>query len=1492
MKRLILLRVLVAVCTMASMAVKAQNLVNNPSFENVNTGALQCSWYTTQAQFNSAINNWTCPTGGSSDIFVSSLAPACFCSPNSTNGSAVGPQAPRTGTVMVGGSLWGNGGCSPYREYFQGSLSTPLVAGTQYKIEFYVSLADNSKNGCNNIGLKFSTAPVNVTSMCVYAATPDVNYTGTPITDKVNWTKLEFCYTPTASGLQYFMIGNFFSNVATTTISVAGTNSGNAYYYLDDVSIQPSLTTPVTPTATAASNCSSTTMTLSALPAGVNYTWTAPGGGSILSGTNAQNATVQGSGIYTLTVQNPTACVSTPVTTTVLANPAASAASPTITGTGTITCVTNTLSLSANLVAGATYTWSGPGIVSGGITPTIVLNAGGSYVVSMTSGGCTTSATTTVQQNITPPTINLTPTSTTISCASPTVQLSAVLNPASASYTWATPAGGTLSSTSITNPVASGNGVFTLTATNPANGCTGSATAGLVSGSSTVTLSVASASICSGGSTALTVSGNATSYTWSPSATLNTSSGTSVIANPAATTVYTVTGANGGCTGNTTVTVTVVPLPNPVVTPSSQFVCQGQSAVMNVSGGSTYTWSPAGSLSSASAATVTSTPTVTTVYSVLAAASGCTASAQATVNVVSNPVITITGNTTICAGASTQLTAQGVNTYSWSPAATLNTTSGSVVMANPASTTTYTVSGNVGTCTASTVVTVTVNPLPTLTVSPSQTVCAGTSVNLTVSGATSYTWSPAATLNTASGPNVTATPLATTNYTVTGSTSNCTNTAVTSIQVNAVPVLTLTPSVSSICIGGSTNLAASGAASYTWSPTGSLNTANGANVTANPTLTTVYSVLGSTGTCTTSAQATVNVISNPTITITGNPVICFGSNTALTANGATTYTWSPATGLNTNLGSAVTASPVSTTNYTINGHVGTCTTVAYVIVTVNPLPTLTVSPTQTLCAGSAAQLLVSGANSYTWNPATYLNTSSGASVTSTPAASITYTVSGANATCSNTISTSLVVNPIPVLAVSPSSPSLCAGGLVNMNASGASSYTWSPATFLSSTVGVNVTSSPTVSITYTVQGQLASCLSQTVVNVTAVQPPVLSISPNATICSGTSTNLAVSGANFYVWSSMNGLTTNNGGANVVASPSVSTSYTVSGAVLGCIGTATISVDVIPTPVIAASALPSSICEGSSSALSATGASSYTWIPASTLSNISGGGASATPLSTSIYTVTGSNGTLPNICLATQTVEVVVTPTVNLVIPAVNPICFGETTQVQASGASSYTWSPSIGLSSPNQAVSNAKPSITTIYTVTAGNGNMCTTQGTLELVVNPLPHVYAGADTTVNIDEAVTLRGTGNVPVEFLPAAGTVFNCNYCNAITVNPQEKTCYTLRGTSSAGCVAYDDVCVIVTKDWNVYIPNAFTPNGDADNDVFIPVGYGLSQIKLSIFDRWGTQIFAGDENNPGWDGKLKGKLCEQGVYIYQAEIKTMGGNTIKKVGHVTLLGTTTR
>ena len=94
--------------------------------------------------------------------------------------------------------------------------------------------------------------------------------------------------------------------------------------------------------------------------------------------------------------------------------------------------------------------------------------------------------------------------------------------------------------------------------------------------------------------------------------------------------------------------------------------------------------------------------------------------------------------------------------------------------------------------------------------------------------------------------------------------------------------------------------------------------------------------------------------------------------------------------------------------------------------------------------------------------------------------------------------------------------------------------------------------------------------------------------------------------------------------------------------------------------------------------------------------------------------------------------------------------------------------------------------------------------------------------------------------------------------------------------------------VTNNYGLYIPNAFTPNGDQDNELFIPIGYGIKSIKLSIFDRWGMEIFKSQDNAIGWDGKYKGKTCEQGIYVFSVIVNTIDGKEIIKTGHLTLLG----
>ena len=241
MKKLIFLASLILISTLS----KAQNLVNNPSFENVNLANLNCSWYLTNSEFMAAVQNWNYPTTGSTDLFHMSLATTCFGHPLSTNTNSYGNQLPHTGNAMSNITVYGNGGCTPYREYLQGTLSTPLQIGTTYQIEMYVSLADKSNKGTDNIGVKFFQNSQSVNSMCVWSNIPDVNYTGTPITDKDNWTLLTFQYTPTVSNLNYFCIGNFLTDSATNTTNVIGTRS-TISYFIDDISITP-LTNTNTP---------------------------------------------------------------------------------------------------------------------------------------------------------------------------------------------------------------------------------------------------------------------------------------------------------------------------------------------------------------------------------------------------------------------------------------------------------------------------------------------------------------------------------------------------------------------------------------------------------------------------------------------------------------------------------------------------------------------------------------------------------------------------------------------------------------------------------------------------------------------------------------------------------------------------------------------------------------------------------------------------------------------------------------------------------------------------------------------------------------------------------------------------------------------------------------------------------------------------------------------------------------------------------------------
>jgi gliding motility-associated-like protein len=383
--------------------------------------------------------------------------------------------------------------------------------------------------------------------------------------------------------------------------------------------------------------------------------------------------------------------------------------------------------------------------------------------------------------------------------------------------------------------------------------------------------------------------------------------------------------------------------------------------------------------------------------------------------------------------------------------------------------------------------------------------------------------------------------------------------------------------------------------------------------------------------------------------------------------------------------------------------------------------------------------------------------------------------------------------------------------------------------------------------------------------------------PSYSICSGASATIALAGSGTYSWNPEPSLSSLVGNT-VIATPTVTTVYTVTTAGSACSAANTVTVFVTPTPTLHITKSATLNCPGQATQVTVSGANSYTWSTGSSEAIIT-----VAPQSTTIYSVSGSNG----LCTSSETMEVIVMPTINLQVNAVTPICYGESTTLQAFGATHYSWFPFNGLEDHNLPSLTIHPTTTTVYSVTGSSIGFCTETKTVSVTVFPLPEIEAGPDVVIQLGELITINGFGDTDVNFISTSDSPLNCSNCSSVLVNPSETTCYTLKGKNSEGCVAFDTVCVEVIKNDVIYIPNTFTPDNDGMNDLFLAVASGMKRVSLTIYNRWGTQIFCSNEERSGWDGYFQGKLCQQGVFGYLVEAETISGNTIIRTGHVNLL-----
>jgi gliding motility-associated-like protein len=918
--------------------------------------------------------------------------------------------------------------------------------------------------------------------------------------------------------------------------------------------------------------------------------------------------------------------------------------------------------------------------------------------------------------------------------------------------TWSGP--GT-SASGMFNPATAGIGTHTINYTIGTAPCisTSSTTIQVVS---TPSITVSSATICPGGSATLTATPNAAggTYVWNPGGL----TGQSITVSPGTTSTYTCTYSIGSCvSAPRTATVTI----GGAVTLSvnSATVCPGSSATLTASGGSGYTWAPATGLSATTGTTVTANPTTTTTYTV-SNGGACVGSATSTVTVSPGPTVTV-NSPTICVGANTVLTATGATTYTWSPPGGLSATTGFAVTANPTVTTTYTVVGSsAASCTGTITSTVTVNPLPVVAVN-SPTICVGSSATLTATGATTYSWTPATGLSATSGALVTANPLSTTTYTITGTTAGCNGTVTSTVTVNPIP--TITALSGTVCPTMTCSITAAGATTYSWSPATGLNTTTGVTVLANPPVTTTYTITGTSLGCNGTGTTTVTVQPLPVITA-NSPTTCAGSPVAVNASGGNIYVWQSSADLSGTGGTAM-ANPATTTSYTVLGTDSNgCAAIDTFIVTVNPLPVVTVN-TGTICAGASTTLTANGGTTYAWDPPAGLSATTGASVTANPTATTIYTVTGTTNGCNGIQTTTVTVNPIPVITVN--SPGICVSGTATITASGATTYSWSPATGLSATTGASVTANPTATTIYTVTGTSLGCDGTAVSTVTINAIPVVAVN-SPPVCIGSSVILNATGGTSFTWAPATGLSGTNG-ASVSANPLVTTIYTVTETSSGCNGTNTSTVIVNPLPTVTAGNT-GPYCPNGTIQLNCTSSSgaAFAWTGPGTYGTGSEDPviSNASVAHSGIYSVTVTD---TNTCVNIATTQVVVNPSPTVVVNNNSPVCLDGTVHFTASGGSQFSWAGPGGFTATAFDTLIPAASMTAgSYTVVVTDNNGCVNANVTSVTINPNPPApgtpgatsYCVNDVaqalTAIVPSGATLNWYGTNPSGSYSAAATV----------------------------------------------------------------------------------------------------------------------------------------
>lgn len=987
-------------------------------------------------------------------------------------------------------------------------------------------------------------------------------------------------------------------------------------------------------------------------------------------------------------------------------------------------------------------------------------------------------------------------------------------------------------------------------------------------------------------------------YTWSNGQTTQTATGLS-----AGTYTATITNSGSACPTIATITINQPAAIATIdsITPTACGSSSGAITLKSISGGTgpyTYLWSNGFTTQNINAlATGTYTVTVTD-------ASGCTNSSSYIVPLGNSITSSITLNQNVsCFGGSNGsatvqgLNASGVYTYLWSNGVT-------TALLNNVATGTYTatVTDISGACFSTSSVFIS---------QPSQAMGGGTnsftttcglnngSTAVTINGGTpgyTYLWNTGNTTNTvisaASG-----------NYTVTVTDANgCSITLSSTISASSVATLN-TSTIDVKCFNGndgigSVNITTGGQPPFNYLWSNSSSTASAINLVAGTYTVTVTDF----DNCTVTASILIQQPTALSTTALTDDTVCTANAITLSTigNGGVlpyNYVWS-----NGQTNATLNIVPAGSSAYTVTvTDANNCTTSQHAYIFVRPPLLPTMSADTTICEGGSATMfafVTGGDGNYLYNWNSGLGSSN--AITVSPTSSFVLTLNVTDGCGSPPASISGNVNVVASITTNYSLVQnvSCFGGndgaaIINVTAGGQTPFTYLWSNGVSTAANSNITAtSYTVTVT-----DFIGC--STTSSITLSEPSLLVLNPlsNITSCSGNSDTLNASATGgtlpyTYLWS--NGTT----GSELILQLTTTSTYTVT--VIdaeGCSATSSSTITALPPLSITSLTASDSICKGESKTISVSAAGGngnyiYTWNTVTSTSSFT-----ITPQTDTTLILVLSDGCTSPTLSRTITITVIEAPEVAFDYFPKNGCQPLEVMFIDSSKTvpgSSYLWGFGNGITS-----NSINPSTTYMNYGTYNIGLTITTpQGCSNSLIKQSITVYEKPIAAFNFSP--------DKPTLYSPVVYFTDNSSGSNSIwywefgdgstssNQNPnhsyQDTGTYLVvfAATNPEGCSDTATYQLYIADEYAFYIPNAFTPDGDGQNDFFIMSGINYKQVDVQIFNRYGGIVYQSSSLNHYWDGKDKnGTIVQEGAYAYQIIVTENQGKKHTYTGTVSII-----